>query len=74
MNAWELKANQKGRIKWVEDLSPTIQQRLIDLGFAVGETILCVKIPPFNGPRMFQNSHGIYSIEQEVARCIGVEI
>lgn len=72
MNAWEMLTNQKAIISHFGTISGAIQQRLEDLGFYPGETIICLKIPPFNGPKVYQNSHGIFSLEHEVAACIEV--
>ena len=73
MNAWELSAQQRAKISKYSGSSSSIQQRLEDLGFYAGETIECIKITPFKGPKVYQNSHGIFSIEQEIASLIEVE-
>ncbi len=74
MNAWELGQNQVGTVAKFLDGNQQVNQRLKDLGFVLGEPIKCLKIPPFGGPKIFQNENGIYSIEKEVARLMEIEL
>ncbi|MCB9026071.1 MAG: ferrous iron transport protein A [Bdellovibrionaceae bacterium] len=74
MNAWNLQQNQSGKIICFNESTKAIVKRLEDLGFTQGEIISCLKYSPFNGPRVYKNSHGIFSLEEEVAKLIEVQI
>lgn len=74
MNAWELQQNQQGKIIQINDSPKEVIARLDDLGFSVNEILTCLKHPPFQGPRVYLNSHGVFSLEKEVARLIEVQV
>ncbi len=41
--------------------------RLEDLGFVVGEWVLCLRKMPFSGPCLFQVQNTVYGLEKDLA-------
>ncbi|MEO5667945.1 MAG: FeoA domain-containing protein [Bdellovibrionota bacterium] len=67
-NLWSLRENQEAFIK---DFCPSLlkhhQNRFIELGFRHGESVKCIKTPPFGAPHVFEVSDTVFSISKEDA-------
>jgi Fe2+ transport system protein FeoA len=75
MNMWQMNTQQKARIvDFAENLSEIQKIRLIDLGFAPQETVVCVKRIPFGGPAVFQVQSSMFALEGSIARYVLVEL
>jgi Fe2+ transport system protein FeoA len=75
MNLSELKENSKAQIVGFDkDLPPQHQLRLLEIGFAVGQVVRCVKKPPFHGPPIFEVSDGLFSIDHDLAKSIEIQM
>ena len=75
MNMWQLKAQQKAKIL---DFSATLSEmqkiRLVDLGFAKDEIVVCVKRIPFGGPAVYQVQSSMFALEGSIACHVVVEL
>ncbi len=49
------------------------QTRLIELGFGVGQQVLCVRKTPLKGPIVFKTGDTLYSLGREVTDHILIE-
>lgn len=68
MTLWQLPVDKKAKIKgYNTSLADDQQTRLQDLGFAVGEFVLCLRKMPFGGPSLFQVQNTVYGLEKELA-------
>jgi len=71
---WDLKEKNHAVIKELDmAMIPNQHQRLKELGIRHGETIVCLKIPPFGGPRVYQICGSLFSIAKDVAFQISIE-
>lgn len=68
MTLWQLPVDKKAKIKgYKESLSMDQKTRLEDLGFVVGEWVLCLRKMPFSGPCLFQVQNTVYGLEKDLA-------
>ena len=68
MNLWQMKEKERGRISKINgEISPNHMQRLQHLGIDVGVEAECTRVTPFSGPKSFQISGGIFSLDREIA-------
>ena len=75
MNMWQLKTQQKARIvDFSASLSDIQKMRLVDLGFAKQETVVCVKRIPFGGPAVYQVQSSMFALEGSIANQVVVEL
>ena len=75
MNMWQLKAQQKAKIlDFSESLSDIQKTRLVDLGFAEHEIVVCVKRIPFGGPAVYQVQSSMFALEGSIACQVIVEL
>ena len=72
MNAWQMPQDIPKRILAVNVPNLDYKRRLKDLGFDTDEWIICVKFTPFSGPKVYQNSNGVFSLDQQLAEAIEV--
>lgn len=71
---WDLKEKNQATIKNLSvAMIPNQHQRLKELGIRQGEAIVCLKIPPFGGPRVYQICGSVFSIAKDVASQISIE-
>lgn len=70
-NLWDLKEQTKAKIKSIENVSE-VSDRLSQLGFKPGSEVTCVKKLPFNGPRAYQVSDSVFSLDKETANKIKI--
>jgi Fe2+ transport system protein FeoA len=70
-NLWNLRENQEALVK---DFCPSLltqhRNRFIELGFREGESVKCIKTPPFGAPHVFEVSNTVFSISREDASKI----
>jgi Fe2+ transport system protein FeoA len=75
MNMWQLNTQQKAKIvDFSASLSEVQKIRLIDLGFALQETVICVKRIPFGGPAVYQVQSSMFALEGSIACHVIVEL
>lgn len=75
MTLWDLCAKQIARISRLEKSLPeTYQRRLVELGLGEGCEVKCLRVSPFSGPKDYQLSDGVFSVDQEIAKKIGVTL
>ncbi|MBL7664314.1 MAG: ferrous iron transport protein A [Bacteriovoracaceae bacterium] len=73
MTLWQLNENELVIIDSIEtDLKSEYLKRLNEIGFAKGEEVLCLKSLPFNGPKIYQVSDTVFSLEKELATKVQV--
>jgi Fe2+ transport system protein FeoA len=66
--------NQVGYIEKIDDLLPEkITKRLFEMGLEVDQIVRCVRVPPIKGPKVFQISDSVFSLEKEIAEKIFVK-
>ncbi len=71
---WEIKENSKAIIDIYNDsIRIEYKSRLLELGFSPSTEITCLKITPFNGPRVFEVSGSIFTLERDLAKNIFVK-
>jgi ferrous iron transport protein A len=75
MNMWQLKTQQKAKIlDFSTSLSDIQKMRLVDLGFAKQEIVVCVKRIPFGGPAVYQVQSSMFALERSIASQVVVEL
>jgi len=72
---WDLQAGQSARIIGYDDaLAESYRIRLMELGFHVNEQVTCVQSPSLGAPKVFRVSNTVFSLDDEVALHILVEL
>ncbi len=72
---WSLKAGDRGQISGYDSaLAESYRVRLMELGFHPGETVYCLQAPAFGAPKVFRVANTVFSLDDEVAAHITVEI
>ena len=71
MNLWELPEQKVAGVERFDDSLPKeFALRLNEIGIHRGSSIKCLKVVPFNGPRVYQISDGVFSLEKSAAERI----
>lgn len=67
----------KGASVTIRGLKPDLHQfvlnRLSEMGLDQGQTVLCLRRSPFNGPVVVAIADCVYSLEQNIASNIFIE-
>ena len=72
---WSLKAGEQGHISGYDDALPeNYRVRMMELGFHLGEQVTCLQAPAFGAPKVFRVANTIFSLDDEVATHIKLEI
>ncbi len=72
---WSLKAGDQGHIIAYDDaLAENYRIRMIELGFHLGELVTCLQAPAFGAPKVYRVANTIFSLDDEVAAHITVDI
>ena len=72
---WALKAGDRGQITGFDAaLTENYRIRLMELGFHPGETVSCLQAPAFGAPKVYRVANTVFSLDNEVADHITVEI
>ena len=72
---WELRAGETARITGYDrKLAENYRIRLMELGFHVNEQVTCVQSPSLGAPKVFRVSNTVFSLDDEVASHIFVEL
>jgi Fe2+ transport system protein FeoA len=72
---WSLKAGEQGQIIGFDDaLAENYRVRLMELGFHPGEMVSCLQAPAFGAPKVFRVANTIFSLDDEVAAHINLEL
>ena len=72
---WSLRAGDRGQITGFADaLTENYRIRLMELGFHPGETVSCLQAPAFGAPKVYRVANTVFSLDNEVADHITVEI
>jgi Fe2+ transport system protein FeoA len=72
---WSLRAGDQGQISGYDSaLAENYRVRLMELGFHPGETVYCLQAPAFGAPKVFRVANTVFSLDDEVAAHITVEI
>jgi Fe2+ transport system protein FeoA len=72
---WTLRAGDRGRIVGFDDaLAESYRIRLMELGFHPGENVFCLQAPAFGAPKVFRVSNTVFSLDDDIASHICVEI
>ena len=73
MSLWMLREREGGQVELFDaHLERNCATRLREIGLEEGERVVCLKILPFGGPRVFQMRDGVFSLEQSLARKVFV--
>ena len=71
MSLWELREKETGSVHSINtELSPETILRLREIGLDKGGSVTCLKQTPFGGPKLFQISDSVFSLERPVAESI----
>lgn len=74
MNLWDLPLTKSAQIQdFTGDLSALYLRRLQDLGFMPGETVICLRQAPLNGPKVYQVGPSLIALEKELAQVVLIE-
>ena len=65
----DLKVGQSARVAGLT-AGPALRRRLLDLGFAAGETIRCLFAAPSGEPRAYLASGAVIALRKESARAV----
>jgi Fe2+ transport system protein FeoA len=72
---WSLRAGDQGQISGYDSaLAENYRVRLMELGFHPGETVYCLQAPAFGAPKVYRVANTVFSLDDEVAAHINVEI
>ena len=72
---WSLRAGDRCRITgYDESLAESYRIRLMELGFHPGEAVYCLQTPALGAPKVFRVANTVFSLDDEVAAHIDVEI
>lgn len=75
ISLWSLGAGDQGQITGFDSaLAENYRIRLMELGFHPGETVFCLQSPAFGAPKVFRVANTVFSLDDEVAAHINVEI
>jgi ferrous iron transport protein A len=75
MTLWEMPKKTNAVVATLEDqLTLSIKTRLNEMGFVPGELLTCMKRSPFGGPLVVQIQDCVYSLDQQLARNISVNM
>lgn len=70
---WKLTETMTATIKGFSEQIPSEHlTRLRELGIDIDKTITCLKKTPFKGPKVYQISDGVFSLDEETAIKIEV--
>lgn len=71
MNLWDLGRHQKAVISaYSPHLGEGFRQRLMDLGFVPGVSVVCLRRSLLGGPRVFQVGLSLVALEKEIAQQV----
>lgn len=74
MSLLDLRPNDQATITSIHASMPDdYRLRLIELGFAEGERVTCVRLTPFAGPPVYKIGDSVFSIASDVAALVEVE-
>jgi ferrous iron transport protein A len=75
MTIWDLPKKGQGQIIGLtSSVSPSLSQRLQEMGFVEGQMIKCMKRTPFKGPMVIQVQDCIYSVDKDLAEQIRIAV
>ncbi|MFT4810046.1 MAG: ferrous iron transport protein A [Paraglaciecola sp.] len=75
MTLWEIRNKQSVLIDSLDpNLMPAVFARLNEMGFAAGQSILCLRRSPLKGPIVLQVGDCVYSLEQSIANHINISV
>ena len=69
-----LKEKEKGFVALFDGrLRKPHATRLREIGLEEGESVKCLKVLPFGGPRVFQIRDGVFSLEESLANRVFIQ-
>lgn len=75
VSLWDLHRGQGARIVGYDAaLREAYRLRLVELGFHPGETVSCLQAPALGAPRVYRVSNSVFSLDDEVASHVRVEL
>ncbi len=75
VSLWSLKAGDQCRILGYDNaLADAYRIRLMEFGFHPGETVVCLQSPAFGAPKVYRVSNTVYSLDDEVASHVQVQV
>lgn len=71
---WNLTKMQKGIVSKLSlELDHSLMTRLLEMGLAPKEEVLCLRTTPMGGPKVFQIRDSVFSLEKSIAEKIYIE-
>ncbi len=68
---WKLAEKESAKINSFEAKLPQhLRERLMTFGLTEGETVCCLKRTPWGGPRVYQISDSVFSLDSELAEMV----
>ena len=60
-------------VGFVEEWDLKFQNRLVELGFGIGQEVFCVRKTPLKGPLVFKTGDALYSLGRDVTDFIIIQ-
>lgn len=68
MTLWDVATGEKAVIAgYDKTIENSLRDRLSDLGFSPGTSVLCLRHTPFSGPRVYEISGSVFALEKPLA-------
>lgn len=65
---WTLRPNESAFFSgFTESIDPNYRIRLREIGLESNVTIECIKVIPFEGPKIYQICDSVFSLDKEIA-------
>lgn len=75
MKLWQAKPSERVKIVGFDPkMETTVQNRLEDLGFAVGAVVECVRHTQFSGPHVFLVHQTFFALEKSIALMVDADV
>lgn len=73
MTLWDAAKGQTVRVTALDlNLNQLVSSRLREMGLDEGQSVLCLRRGPFNGPLVVAIADCVYSLEQTIARQVHI--
>ena len=74
MSLWTLKEKENGFITlFDQNINKGHALRLKEIGLQKGTKVTCLKVLPFGGPRVFQISDSVFSLDKSIAHRVFIQ-
>jgi ferrous iron transport protein A len=75
MTLWDLPASGGAVLQgYIQSAPDKYRERMEELGFVIGQSVSCLRITPFGGPRVYSVGGSIYSLDRELAEQMMISV